>query len=161
MTNNYLILTKLTIVSNSTDNNSVAFLRLVKIMDELREQCPWDKKQTIHTLRSMTIEETYELVDAIDHNDWKGIAEELGDLFLHLLFYSKIGAEQNEFLLEDVLTGIAEKLIRRHPHIYGEVKVNDEEDVKRNWEKIKAAEQGGMVEVFKKFVLFILSNRST
>lgn len=140
MTNNYLILTKLTIVSNSTDNNSVAFLRLVKIMDELREQCPWDKKQTIHTLRSMTIEETYELVDAIDHNDWKGIAEELGDLFLHLLFYSKIGAEQNAFLLEDVLTGIAEKLIRRHPHIYGEVKVNDEEDVKRNWEKIKAAE---------------------
>jgi len=88
LTNNYLILTKLTIVSNSTDNNSVAFLRLVKIMDELREQCPWDKKQTIHTLRSMTIEETYELVDAIDHNDWKGIAEELGDLFLHLLFYS-------------------------------------------------------------------------
>ncbi len=125
---------------NSMENKAAAFLRLVTIMDELREKCPWDKKQTIHTLRSMTIEETFELVDAIDNNDWKGIAEELGDLFLHLLFYTKIGTEQNEFLLEDVLTGIAEKLIRRHPHIYSNVQVNDEEDVKRNWEKIKATE---------------------
>lgn len=140
MTNYYLILAKLNIVPNSAENNSIAFLKLVKIMDELREQCPWDKKQTIHSLRSMTIEETYELVDAIDNNDWKGIAEELGDLFLHVLFYSKIGTEQNQFLLADVLNSIAEKLIRRHPHIYGEVIVNDEEDVKRNWEKIKAAE---------------------
>ncbi len=119
---------------------SNAFIRLVKIMDELRQQCPWDKKQTIHTLRSMTIEELYEMVDAIDSNDWQGIKEELGDLFLHLLFYSKIGVEQNQFSLEDVLTGIAEKLIRRHPHIYGDVKVQDEEEVKRNWQKIKQTE---------------------
>lgn len=117
-----------------------AFLKLVTIMDELREQCPWDKKQTIHTLRSMTIEELYELVDAIDANDWKGIKEELGDLFLHLLFYSRIGREESQFALEDVLNGIAEKLIRRHPHIYGDVKVKDEEEVKKNWQKIKAAE---------------------
>ena len=113
---------------------SNAFIRLVKIMDELREQCPWDQKQTIHTLRAMTIEELYELVDAIDSNDWNGIKEELGDLFLHLVFYSKIGTEQNQFQLDEVLNGIAEKLIRRHPHIYGDVKVKDEEDVKRNWQ---------------------------
>lgn len=117
-----------------------AFLRLVTIMDELRAQCPWDQKQTIHSLRAMTIEELYELVDAIDANDWQGIKEELGDLFLHLLFYTKIGTEQHQFLLEDVLHSIAEKLVRRHPHIYGDTKVNDEEDVKRNWQKIKLAE---------------------
>lgn len=117
-----------------------AFLRLVKIMDELREKCPWDQKQTIHTLRSMTIEELYELVDAIDANDWQGIKEELGDLFLHMLFYSKIGSEEHQFQLEDVLNGIAEKLIRRHPHIYGDVKVQDDEEVKRNWQKIKQSE---------------------
>ncbi len=116
------------------------FLRLVKIMDELREQCPWDKKQTIHSLRSMTIEETYELADAIIDEDWKAIKEELGDLMLHILFYSKIGTEKNKFTLDDVLNGIAEKLIIRHPHIYGNVVVNDEEDVKRNWEKIKIQE---------------------
>lgn len=121
---------------NISDN----FLRLVKIMDELREQCPWDKKQTIHSLRSMTIEETYELADAIIDEDWKAIKEELGDLMLHILFYSKIGTEQNKFTLEDVLNGISEKLIIRHPHIYGNVVVNDEEDVKRNWEKIKIQE---------------------
>ena len=119
---------------------SNAFIRVVKIMDELREQCPWDQKQTIHTLRAMTIEELYELVDAIDSNDWNGIKEELGDLFLHLVFYSKIGTEQNQFQLDEVLNGIAEKLIGRHPHIYGDVKVKDEEDVKRNWQKIKSAE---------------------
>jgi XTP/dITP diphosphohydrolase len=117
-----------------------AFLQLVKIMDELREKCPWDQKQTIHTLRSMTIEELYELVDAIDANDWQGIKEELGDLFLHLLFYSKIGSEQHQFKLEEVLNGISEKLIRRHPHIYGDIKVKDEEEVKRNWQKIKSVE---------------------
>lgn len=117
-----------------------AFLRLVTIMDELRAQCPWDQKQTIHSLRAMTIEELYELVDAIDANDWQGIKEELGDLFLHLLFYTKIGTEQHQFVLEDVLHSIAEKLVRRHPHIYGDTKVNDEEDVKRNWQKIKLAE---------------------
>lgn len=117
-----------------------AFLRLVKIMDELREKCPWDKKQTIQTLRHLTIEETYELADAISANDWKGIEEELGDLLLHIVFYAKIGAEQNEFTLEEVINGVCEKLINRHPHIYGDVKVNNEEDVKQNWEKIKLKE---------------------
>ena len=104
-------------------------------MDDLREKCPWDKKQTVQTLRHMTIEETYELADAITDEDWKGIKEELGDLLLHIVFYSKIGVEQNKFTLEQVINGISEKLIARHPHIYGDVKVNDEEDVKRNWEK--------------------------
>jgi XTP/dITP diphosphohydrolase len=116
------------------------FLRLVQIMDELREKCPWDKKQTIQTLRPLTIEETYELADAITDNDWKGIKEELGDMMLHILFYSKIGAEQNQFTLDEVINGICEKLIIRHPHIYGDVKVNNEEDVKQNWEKIKLKE---------------------
>lgn len=122
------------------ETKAAAFLRLVKIMDELREQCPWDRKQTIHTLRSMTIEETYELVDSIDQENWKGIGEELGDLMLHILFYSKIGSEQNQFQLEDVINGICDKLVLRHPHIYGDVQVENEEDVKRNWEKIKASE---------------------
>ena len=117
-----------------------SFLRLVKIMDELREKCPWDKKQTIHTLRSMTLEETYELADAISDNDWKGIREELGDLLLHILFYSKIGVEEEKFTLEEVINGISEKLIIRHPHIYGDINVSDEEDVKRNWERIKIKE---------------------
>jgi len=119
---------------------SDSFLKLVTIMDELREQCPWDRKQTIHTLRSMTIEETYELADAIDANDWKGIKEELGDMLLHILFYSKIGTEQNQFVLKEVIDGIATKLINRHPHIYGDVKVENDEDVKRNWEQIKMKE---------------------
>lgn len=117
-----------------------SFLELVKIMDELREQCPWDKKQTIHTLRSMTLEESYELTDAIDANDWKGIKEELGDLLLHILFYTKIGTEQKQFILKEVIDGIAHKLITRHPHIYGDVKVENAEDVKRNWEQIKIKE---------------------
>jgi MazG family protein len=121
-------------------NLSGSFLRLVSIMDDLREKCPWDKKQTIQTLRHMTIEETYELTDAITDEDWKGIREELGDLLLHIVFYSKIGDEQNKFTLEEVINGISEKLIARHPHIYGDVKVNDEEDVKRNWEKLKLKE---------------------
>jgi XTP/dITP diphosphohydrolase len=109
-------------------------------MDELREKCPWDKKQTVQTLRHMTIEETYELADAITDEDWKGIKEELGDLLLHIVFYSKIGVEQNKFTLEEVINGICEKLIARHPHIYSDVKVNEEEDVKRNWEKLKLKE---------------------
>jgi len=121
-------------------NLSGSFLRLVSIMDELREKCPWDKKQTVQTLRHMTIEETYELADAITEEDWKGIKEELGDLLLHIVFYSKIGVEQNKFTLEEVMDGISEKLIARHPHIYGDVKVNDEEDVKKNWEKLKLKE---------------------
>ena len=101
-------------------------MRLVNIMDDLREKCPWDKKQTIQTLRHMTIEETYELADAITGEDWKGIKEELGDLLLHIVFYSKIGVEQNKFTLEEVINGICEKLITRHPHIYGNVRVEDE-----------------------------------
>lgn len=117
-----------------------AFLRLVAIMDELREKCPWDRKQTVQTLRHMTIEETYELAGAITDEDWKGIKEELGDLLLHIVFYSRIGTEKNEFTLEEVINGICEKLIARHPHIYGDVKVKDEEDVKKNWEKIKLKE---------------------
>src|SRR6478609_7761715 len=121
-------------------NLSGSFLRLVSIMNDLREKCPWDRKQTIQTLRHMTIEETYELTDAITDEDWKGIKEELGDLLLHIVFYSKIGVEQNKFTLEEVLNGISEKLISRHPHIYSDVKVNDEEDVKRNWEKLKLKE---------------------
>jgi XTP/dITP diphosphohydrolase len=116
------------------------FLRLIQIMNELREKCPWDKKQTIQTLRHLTIEETYELADAISGNDWKGIREELGDLLLHIVFYAKIGAEQKQFTLEEVINGVCEKLIVRHPHIYGDVKVNNEEDVKQNWEKIKLSE---------------------
>lgn len=117
-----------------------SFLRLVKIMDELREQCPWDRKQTIHTLRQLTIEETYELTDAISEENWKDIKEELGDLMLHIVFYSKIGAEQEQFTIPDMINGVCEKLIARHPHIYGDVKVDDEEDVKRNWEKLKMKE---------------------
>ena len=117
-----------------------AFQRLITIMDELRAQCPWDKKQTIETLRPLTIEELYELTDAILDKDWKNIKEELGDLFLHLVFYAKIGAEQNEFTLEEVLHGICDKLVYRHPHIYSDVKVNDEEDVKKNWEQLKMRE---------------------
>jgi MazG family protein len=120
--------------------NSVALARLVKIMDELREQCPWDKKQTIHSLRQLTIEETYELADAITDTNWKGIKEELGDLMLHIVFYAKIGAEQQQFLLADVINDVCEKLIARHPHIYGDVKVNNEEEVKQNWEKLKLKE---------------------
>ena len=115
-------------------------MRLVTIMDELREKCPWDRKQTVQSLRQMTIEETYELADAITMEDWKGIREELGDLLLHIIFYSKIGSEQKQFELEDVINGICEKLITRHPHIYGDVQVNDAEDVKRNWEKLKLKE---------------------
>lgn len=116
------------------------FLRLVQIMDDLREKCPWDKKQTIETLRHLTIEETYELTDAITDSDWKGIKEELGDLLLHIVFYAKIGSEKNEFTLQEVINGVCEKLIVRHPHIYGDVKVENEEEVRQNWEKIKLKE---------------------
>ena len=117
-----------------------AFERLVQIMNDLREKCPWDRKQTIQTLRSLTIEETYELADAITDNNWKNIKEELGDLLLHIVFYSKIGAEQKQFSLEEMIHGICEKLIARHPHIYGDIKVTDDEEVKRNWEKLKLKE---------------------
>ena len=117
-----------------------AFGRLVSIMDDLREKCPWDKKQTIDSLRQLTIEELYELTDAITEMNWKGIKEELGDILLHILFYSKIGNEQNQFSLEEVITGISDKLVARHPHIYGDVKVQNESDVERNWEKLKLKE---------------------
>jgi MazG family protein len=122
------------------DKTAEQFLRLIQIMNDLREKCPWDKKQTIQTLRQLTIEETYELTDAITDSDWKGIKEELGDILLHIIFYAKIGAEENKFTLEEVIDGVCEKLIYRHPHIYGDVKVNDEEEVKRNWEKLKLKE---------------------
>jgi MazG family protein len=123
-----------------TPTANEAFLRLVRIMEELREKCPWDKKQTIQTLRQLTIEETYELADAITDQDWKGIKEELGDLLLHIVFYAKIGAEQNQFTLDEVINGVCEKLISRHPHIYSDVKVENDEDVSRNWEKLKMKE---------------------
>jgi MazG family protein len=119
---------------------AAAFMRLVSIMDDLREKCPWDQKQTVDTLRSLTIEETYELADAITAHDWKGIKEEIGDLLLHMLFYAKIGAEQKQFTLEEAIHGICDKLVARHPHIYGDITVKDEEEVKQNWEKLKLKE---------------------
>ncbi len=117
-----------------------AFDRLLNIMDELRAECPWDKKQTFDSLRHLTIEETYELCDAILEKDMDQIKGELGDLFLHLVFYSKIAAETKVFDVADVLNAVCEKLIYRHPHIYGDVKVENEEDVKRNWEQLKLKE---------------------
>jgi XTP/dITP diphosphohydrolase len=113
---------------------------LINIMNELREKCPWDKKQTIHTLRQQTIEETFELADAITDKDWKGIKEELGDLLLHIIFYSKIAQEEKQFSLQEVIDDICEKLVKRHPHIYGTVTVKDDEEVKKNWEQIKLSE---------------------
>lgn len=123
------------------DPRATAFLRLLDIMDTLRAECPWDKKQTLETLRPLTIEETYELGDAILNDDLTEVKKELGDLILHMVFYAKIGQEKGAFDITDVLNGICEKLIRRHPHIYGDVKVKDDEDVKANWEKIKLAER--------------------
>lgn len=129
-----------------SETNS-AFQRLVGIMDELREKCPWDRKQTVQTLRPLTIEETYELAEAITDEDWNGIREELGDLLLHIVFYARLGNEQGKFTLEEVIDGICDKLIFRHPHIYGDVtgqeglvEVRSEEDVKRNWEQLKLKE---------------------
>lgn len=125
---------------NSRENQLKAFNRLLTIMDELRAQCPWDKKQTMQTLRHLTIEETYELGDAILDNDLQEIKGELGDLLLHIVFYAKIGSETNDFDIADVTNAICEKLINRHPHIYGDVKVKDEEEVKQNWENLKLKE---------------------
>jgi MazG family protein len=122
------------------DPRLVAFKRILDIMDELREQCPWDRKQDIHSLRNLTIEETYELADAIIQEDWKGIGEELGDVLLHIVFYARLGKEKGEFDITSIIHQECEKLIRRHPHIYGEVKVKDDEEVKRNWETIKMSE---------------------
>ena len=117
-----------------------AFNRLLTIMDELRSKCPWDKKQTMESLMPLTIEETYELTDAILENDLKQIKGELGDLLLHIIFYSKIGSETNDFDIADVLNNVSDKLIIRHPHIYGDIEVRNEDDVKQNWEKIKLQE---------------------
>lgn len=125
---------------NSRENQLKAFDRLLTIMDELRAQCPWDKKQTLQSLRHLTIEETYELGDAILDNDLEEVKKELGDLLLHIVFYAKIGSETGDFDISDVANEICEKLISRHPHIYGDVKVANEEDVKRNWENLKLKE---------------------
>ncbi|MCF8203422.1 MAG: nucleoside triphosphate pyrophosphohydrolase [Crocinitomicaceae bacterium] len=122
------------------DPRLLAFSRLLQIMDELREQCPWDQKQTFETLRQLTIEETYEMADAITDKDYPSLEGELGDLFLHLVFYSKLGSEQGLFDVESVLNKICDKLVYRHPHIYGDVKADDEETVKANWEKLKLKE---------------------
>ena len=117
-----------------------AFERILTIMNELREQCPWDKKQTIVSLRNLTIEETFELAEAISTNDYRNIEEELGDVLLHIVFYAKIGEEEGKFDIVSVINKLCEKLIYRHPHIYGDVKVKDEEEVKQNWEKLKLKE---------------------
>ena len=121
-------------------SNGESFERLITIMDELREKCPWDKKQTIESLRQQTLEETYELTEAITEKNWNSLKEELGDLLLHIVFYAKIGSEQKQFTMGDVIDGICNKLVSRHPHIYGDVEVKNEEDVKRNWEKLKLKE---------------------
>ena len=125
---------------NPKDKQSKAFIRLLDIMDTLRAECPWDKKQTIESLRHLTIEETYELCDAILDKDTEEIKKELGDLLLHIVFYAKIASETGDFDIADVAHTISDKLIHRHPHIYGDVKVKDEEEVKRNWEKLKLKE---------------------
>ncbi len=125
---------------NTRKDQLQAFDRLLTIMDELREQCPWDRKQTMETLRHLTIEETYELGDAILDNDLEEVKKELGDVLLHIVFYSKIGSEKKSFDIADVANSICEKLISRHPHIYGDVEVENEEDVKKNWENLKLKE---------------------
>ena len=127
-------------LNKSMEDKLKAFERLLKIMDDLREKCPWDKTQTIESLRHLTIEETYELTDAITANDLEGLKGEIGDLMLHMVFYAKIASEKNAFDITDVLNAICDKLIHRHPHIYGDVTVKDEEEVKANWEKLKLKE---------------------
>lgn len=127
-------------MNNKRTKQLKAFDRLLTIMDELRANCPWDKKQTFESLRHLTIEETYELSDALLEGDLNGVKSELGDLLLHIIFYAKIGSEQDAFDMADVANTISEKLIQRHPHIYGDVHVDDEADVKRNWEKLKLKE---------------------
>ncbi len=122
---------------HNTEENRQAFGRLLTIMDELREQCPWDRKQTFASLRKLTIEETYELADAILDEDLDGIREEVGDIMLHLLFYARIASEQKAWDIADALHEVCDKLIERHPHIYGDLKVDNAEEVKRNWEKLK------------------------
>ena len=135
------------------NEKSQAFERLLKIIDELREQCPWDKKQTMESLRHLTIEETYELTDAIIENQPEHIKKELGDLLLHIVFYARIASETNEFDITDVINSLCEKLIHRHPHIYGDVKVANDEDVKKNWEQLKLQEKAMNGELGNKSVL--------
>ena len=135
----FLIFTQINIM-NTRQQQLDAFSRLLDIMNDLREKCPWDKKQTLESLRHLTIEETYELGDAILNNDLQEVKKELGDLLLHIVFYAKIGSETNDFDIADVCNEICEKLIFRHPHIYGDVVVADEEEVKQNWEKLKLKE---------------------
>ena len=125
---------------NSKASKLEAFGRLLEVMDELREKCPWDQKQTFETLRHLTIEETYELGDAILNKDLNEIKKELGDLLLHIVFYAKLGSEEDAFEIADVTNDIIEKLIYRHPHIYGEVSVSDADEVKKNWEALKLSE---------------------
>ncbi len=125
---------------NSKEQKLQALSRLLDIMDELREKCPWDQKQTLQSLRHLTIEETYELGDAILDNDLEEVKKELGDLLLHIVFYAKIGSETKDFDIADVANSISDKLVYRHPHIYGDVTVKDEEEVKQNWEKLKLKE---------------------
>ena len=127
---------------NSKASKLEAFGRLLDVMDELREKCPWDQKQTFETLRHLTIEETYELGDAILNKDLNEIKKELGDLLLHIVFYAKLGSEENAFDIADVTNDIIEKLIYRHPHIYGDVSVSDADEVKKNWEALKLSEEG-------------------
>jgi XTP/dITP diphosphohydrolase len=124
----------------AASDSSSAFQRLLTVLDTLRTECPWDKKQTMETLRHLTIEETYELSDAIIEGDLEEVKKELGDVMMHLVFYARIASETNDFTIVDVLNGVCDKLINRHPHIYGDVEVQDEHDVKRNWEKIKLKE---------------------
>lgn len=134
---------------NSREDKLHAFGRLLDIMDDLRAKCPWDMKQTMESLRHLTIEETYELCDAVLEGDMEEVKKELGDILLHMVFYAKIGSEKKAFDIADVLNAISEKLIFRHPHIYGDVEVQDEEEVKRNWEKLKLKEKGSSASVLE------------
>ncbi len=128
---------------NSIEQKKKSFEHILKVMDELREQCPWDSVQTKESLRTLTLEETYELSEAIQLGDWDGIKKELGDVFLHLIFYSKIASEEKQFDIADVMDGLAEKLIFRHPHIYAETKVENKKEVSQNWEELKLKEKNG------------------
>ena len=125
------------------DERAASFLRLLQIMDELREKCPWDQKQTIESIRHLTIEETYELSDAILKKDLNEVKKELGDILLHIVFYSRIASETNDFTIKEVIDSLCEKLVFRHPHIYGDVKADTDEQVKQNWEQLKQKEKGG------------------
>lgn len=134
---------------NKVKEKIKAFEKMLKIMDDIRRDCPWDKEQTFESLRSMTIEETYELSDAVLENNIEDIKKELGDLFLHILFYSKIASEKKQFDIADVINSIAEKIIYRHPHVFGNIDVSNAEDVKKNWEELKLKEKGGNKKVLE------------